>query len=231
MALNPELVVIWAAAIATLGVYTILYRENPVSRLFEHIFVGLSVGYLRRHHLDAEPGAEVVDADGATRGSGTGSSPRSSACSSTSSTAAGSRGWRGSSWGCSSAPAAGRFFREFFPLYWPQVYGLVQAAASAPARHVPAVGWADIILHHWLFVIILLTVMSYFFFSVPHEGKAGGRRWAARPGSGRWFLMIAFGAMFGNTVMARISLFIGRVQYLLQYWLGHYWPWLAHRML
>ncbi len=32
--------------------------------------------------------------------------------------------------------------------------------------------------------------------------------------------MIAFGAMFGNTVMARLSLFIGRMQFLLQDWIG-----------
>jgi hypothetical protein len=41
--------------------------------------------------------------------------------------------------------------------------------------------------------------------------------------------MIAFGAMFGNTVMARLSLFIGRMQFLLKDWLGHYWPWFANR--
>jgi hypothetical protein len=44
--MNPEIAILWGGAIATLGVYTILYRENPVSRLFEHIFVGLSAGYL-----------------------------------------------------------------------------------------------------------------------------------------------------------------------------------------
>ena len=38
--------VIAVAGVATLGIYTILYRENPISRLFEHVFVGLSAGYL-----------------------------------------------------------------------------------------------------------------------------------------------------------------------------------------
>ena len=85
------------------------------------------------------------------------------------------------------------------------------------------------ILHNWLFVIILLTVMSYFFFSVPHEGEGRGRAWARPSAVGRWFLMIAFGAMFGNTVMARISLFIGRVQFLLHDWLGHYVTWFGTR--
>jgi hypothetical protein len=33
-------------------------------------------------------------------------------------------------------------------------------------------------------------------------------------------MMIAFGSAFGNTVMGRLSLFIGRLQYLLGDWLG-----------
>ena len=36
---------------------------------------------------------------------------------------------------------------------------------------------------------------------------------------GIWFLMIAFGASFGYTVMGRLSLLIGRVQFLLFEWL------------
>jgi hypothetical protein len=77
-------------------------------------------------------------------------------------------------------------------------------------------------------VLILLTVMSYFFFSIPHE-KGAGRLLARTSLCGRWFLMIAFGAMFGNTVMARLSLFIGRMYFLLHDWLGSFLPWFAHR--
>ena len=33
-------------------------------------------------------------------------------------------------------------------------------------------------------------------------------------------MMIAFGALFGNAVMGRMSLMIGRVQFLLGEWLG-----------
>ena len=36
---------------------------------------------------------------------------------------------------------------------------------------------------------------------------------------GRWLMMIAFGAMFGSTVMARLSLFIGRLWYLFAEWI------------
>jgi uncharacterized membrane protein YcjF (UPF0283 family) len=36
---------------------------------------------------------------------------------------------------------------------------------------------------------------------------------------GIWILMIGFGASFGYTVMARISLFINRLQFLKQAWI------------
>lgn len=59
------------------------------------------------------------------------------------------------------------------------------------------------------------TGVIYFFFSKKHTGVFG---WFARVGV--WFLMIAFGASFGYTVMARISLLIGRMFFLLHDWLG-----------
>jgi hypothetical protein len=36
---------------------------------------------------------------------------------------------------------------------------------------------------------------------------------------GIWFIMISFGAHFGYMVMARISLLIGRIQFILIEWL------------
>jgi hypothetical protein len=66
-----------------------------------------------------------------------------------------------------------------------------------------------------LFIVGTLCTLAYFFFSLEHKGVLGG---AARVGI--WFLMIGFGASFGYTVMARVSLLIGRVHFLLFDWLG-----------
>lgn len=57
--------------------------------------------------------------------------------------------------------------------------------------------------------------LIYFFFSKEHKGAFGT---ASRIGV--WILMITFGAGFGYTVMARISLLVGRMQFLLGNWLG-----------
>jgi len=65
-----------------------------------------------------------------------------------------------------------------------------------------------------LFIGVLCT-LSYFYFSKEHRGILGT---ASRIGI--IFVMIGFGAAFGYTVMARISLLIGRLQFLLGPWLG-----------
>jgi hypothetical protein len=64
-------------------------------------------------------------------------------------------------------------------------------------------------------IIILIGVSSvlfYFFFSIEHSGPG---KVVAR--TGVLFLMIAFGAAFGYTVMARMSLLIGRLTDLIEF--------------
>ena len=60
-----------------------------------------------------------------------------------------------------------------------------------------------------IFLGVICTLM-YFFFSKEHKGFTGGVSEI-----GVIFLMIGFGAAFGYTVMSRISLLIGRIDFLL----------------
>jgi hypothetical protein len=69
-------------------------------------------------------------------------------------------------------------------------------------------------LSNLIIVIGVISVLIYFFFSMEHRGLVGG---VSRLGI--WFLMLGFGAAFGYTVMGRISLLIGRVDYLWREWL------------
>ncbi|MGI6163010.1 MAG: hypothetical protein ACOYEQ_03650 [Bacillota bacterium] len=67
-------------------------------------------------------------------------------------------------------------------------------------------------------VILLVGVvctLSFFLFTAEPKGplKYGSQ-------IGRYTMMIAFGAAFGTTVMARVSLFLSRMQFLLKDWLG-----------
>ena len=40
-----QLLIYWLGAICTLGIYTVLYRENRIYRLLEHFYIGLAVGF------------------------------------------------------------------------------------------------------------------------------------------------------------------------------------------
>lgn len=66
----------------------------------------------------------------------------------------------------------------------------------------------------FLILVGVVTVLVYFFYSVEHTGAVG-----IASKIGIYFLMISFGASFGYTIMARLSLLIGRVGFLLEEWL------------
>ncbi len=67
-----------------------------------------------------------------------------------------------------------------------------------------------------LLVIGVFTVIVYFFFSLKNDNKVV--KYSRNPAL--LFLMIAFGASFGYTFMGRISLFVGRMNFIFQEW----WP-------
>ena len=64
-------------------------------------------------------------------------------------------------------------------------------------------------------MITTVAVLTYFFFSF--EQKAKAVRGTAQ--LGRWLLMVAFGAIFGATIMNRFVLMIDRIWFLLIEWL------------
>lgn len=66
-------------------------------------------------------------------------------------------------------------------------------------------------------LIAVITTVSYFFFTLRPEKVPGIK---ALSDTGRFFLMIYFGAKFGATIMTRLTLFLGRAQYLMYDWLG-----------
>ena len=75
-------------------------------------------------------------------------------------------------------------------------------------------GRVIVAINSLLILIGVISTLIYFFFSKEHKGVLG---FTAKIGI--WFLMVSFGASFGYTVMARISLLIGRMQFLLGDWL------------
>lgn len=85
-------------------------------------------------------------------------------------------------------------------------------AQLEPSMQPITATWAGLDL--FIILVGVVSVLVYFFYSVEHTGPVG-----VASKIGIWFLMISFGASFGYTIMARLSLLIGRVGFLLEDWL------------
>ncbi len=92
-----------------------------------------------------------------------------------------------------------------------QVYATFPWVNLSPLVGAPAGEFVPALVNALLLFICVFTVLVYFFFSVEHKGLIG-----RAAGIGIWVLMVAFGASFGSTVMARVSLFVGRARFLVQ---------------
>jgi hypothetical protein len=193
----------WIAAFLTLCVFSFLYKENPFYRFAEHLFVGASAGYLLAVQWQSVLLPNVW-------------TPLTH-----------DHDWLvliplalglmmlARAWGKGAGIA--RWSIAFYVGIYSGVAipGYMQAqifAQLADAAKPFAPGWGAV--NSVLVLVGLLSVLSYFFFSAPHRGVHG-----ANAKVGVYFLMVAFGASFGYTVMARVSLLIARVQFLLRDWL------------
>lgn len=205
---------IWVGAACTLVILSFLYKENPVYRFFEHVFVGLGIGYgaglAWTNVMWPNWGEKIIKGDLI---------------------------WLvllipGSLWyfqfskknvwlsripiGFFMGYGSGMIFKSYYESYFSPERGQVtQSFKSLWVSTAGNVDWAATV-NNWLFIIILLCCLSYFFFSFKHEKNAVLR---GSTKLGRMFLMICFGAIFGNTIMARISLLIQRLEFLLSDWL------------
>lgn len=67
-------------------------------------------------------------------------------------------------------------------------------------------------INNILFVIGAVTVLVYFYFTV--ETSKGPIKSVSE--LGKIFLLVTFGAAFANTVMSRVSVLLGRLQFIIQ---------------
>jgi len=219
LGLSTEAVGIWLGALLTLAIYSFLYKDNPAYKLAEHLFVGISAGYsvgiayqqvvidlivkpLFRPAAVSELRPDYLVLIPTVLG----------------------------------VLMFLRFSRRYgwlarWPICLVMGYGAgagIPAAVQNMLEHtrytmLPLVPYnTETQTYEWaagvsgfIMVVAVVATLCYFYFSKEHKGALGT---AGR--AGIYFLMIAFGAGFGNTVMARISLLIGRMQFMFYDW----WP-------
>lgn len=217
---------VWVAAALTLAAFSFLYRDNPVYRFAEHLFVGVSAGYFIVLNVWTVIVPNLVEPLARAFG-GEGADPARHGF-----LAAGLGDYRG--WLLVPGILGVLLFARLLPRggwisRWPLalvvgVYAGIKTTGFAQGDLVAQVQasfqplWTGDVastLSVWIFTVGLLTSLLFFFFSREQSGALG---LASRVGV--VFLMLGFGAGYGYTVMSRISLLIGRFQFLLEGWLG-----------
>ncbi|OGC81774.1 MAG: hypothetical protein A2W07_03310 [candidate division Zixibacteria bacterium RBG_16_43_9] len=201
-----ETIGIWIAALLTLGIFSFLYKDNPFYKFCESLFVGISAGYWFVTTFWQVFMPKLADNLIAGRfyymiGAIFGVLmllrlfPKI--------------GWL-SRWSLALVvgTTAGLYFTRYLVSN-----GMVQVQNTIIPLYVK--GNLSQTIGNLVIVIGTFSGLIYFFFSKEHKGAFGG---LAKLGI--WFLMLSFGASFGYTVMSRMSLLIGRMDYLLGTWLG-----------
>ncbi|MDH4209984.1 MAG: hypothetical protein OEV79_00835 [candidate division WOR-3 bacterium] len=202
---------VWIASILSLAILSFLYKENPFFRAAEHIFLGVANGYLVTFywHRILMP---ILFRPLFQQGDLLLIIPFTI----------------GILYLARFIPRISWLVRipiAIYMGYWTgvlipatiqaqiikQIQGTVLTSANFQSWNAGPWGivWSVIV-----FIGVLCTI-SYFYFSREHKGVIG-----ATSRVGIVFVMIGFGAAFGYTVMARISLLIGKLQFLLGDWLG-----------
>jgi hypothetical protein len=231
--------------IATIGLYSVLYRETKLYRFFEHLFLGLAAGFillalwketLKPLWWDKMAGSVTIDPVTGAR---------------TVDVAGhwvygfllpiGLMGYlvftKKHNW-MSRIPIGvilGFWSGQQVQIWWnrwgQQIYSSMQPVwptttdsfarpftgemAPADAAYVAAQIYPSQAISNFIFVVTILAALSYFFFSFDLKGKL----LKGTNTLGRWLLMIGFGAIFGSTVMARFVLEIDRMSYIFVEWL------------
>jgi hypothetical protein len=224
----------WIGAISALAIYSFLIKDNPAYRFFEHVLLGTAMGFtsaplvhdviLGKCFIPIYEGARALCASPGEAVTGKPTdlllilaavvgllwyfqfSKRYAWY---------SRLGMAVALGC----GAGMAFKDNFNNLVPQitqsfknVFVLAQGGAGQGWLGGVAAGQT---LAAAAFVIGTVSVLVYFFFSFEQRNVAV--RGSAR--LGRFFLMVAFGAFFGNTFMSRLSALIERCDFLLREWL------------
>lgn len=221
---------IWVAAVGTLAVYSFLIRDNTLYQGFTHAFIGAALGMgipitiqdvlISKWWTPMIAGFKEVMASGFTPTAVTG-------------VLLVIPGIIGLLWyfqltkryrWLSLIPmciglgvGAGMGFKNIFNTMIPQITGTFKTLWVGPTivRDATTAQRVAMSAENLIFVLGTISVLSYFFFAF------GRRKISVRSPArlGRWYLMLALGAFFGNTFMSRLSALIERFQFLFSEWL------------
>jgi hypothetical protein len=216
-----ETLQLWIGALLTLMIFSFLYHDNPFYKFAEHLFVGVSAAYWMVQGFWGQIVPNLLAKLFPNQMAGIVEAARGAPVESHYAIA-GILGlilltrlippiaWL-SRWamafiiGYTAGTNLTRYLSSDF-------VSQVQATMARPLVTAGGANWFDTIMLNFSNLVIVggvLCGLVYFFFSKEHTGAFGRMSRV-----GIWVLMVAFGASFVYTVMARISLLIGRIEFL-----------------
>jgi len=202
---HPPEIGVWIAAFLTIACLSFLYKDNPFFRFAESLFAGVSLGYYVGITLNQtlEPNLFEPLRDFKTN-------------------------WDllvpgilGVVLYMRYIPKVGWISRYALAIYVTyyigveftrKIHGEVLPQLARTILPISKPDQATLI--SLVYVVGVLSVLVYFFFS---REQGGIMKRISRLGI--WFLMISFGAAFGFTVMGRVALLIGRLNFLILDWI------------
>jgi len=211
-------IVLWVGALLTLMIFSFLYRDNPFYKFAEHLFVGVSAAYWM---VASFWSTLIPNLLGRLYPKGLGALLPS--------VAEGEPNlWYAIPLFLGILLLARLNEKTAWISRWTMAFVIGFAAGTNLTRYLqsdfvaqikstilPIVGVGDggldvgLTIRNVVIVGGTLSGLVYFFFSKEHTGATGR---VAR--AGIWVLMVTFGAAFGYTVMGRISLLVGRLNFL-----------------
>ena len=216
-----EVIQLWVGALLTLMIFSFLYKDNPFYKFAEHLFVGVSAAYwmVQGFWKQIMPNLMAKLFPRAFEGIIPAAAGQPAEfvyliplvlgiillCRLVTPIAWISRWTMAFIIGYTAGTNLTRYLTSDFILQ-------VKKTLALPLITTDPANWLHAIMFTVSNVVILGGVtcsLIYFYFSKEHTGAFGK---ASR--AGIWVLMVAFGASFGYTVMARISLLIGRIEFL-----------------
>jgi hypothetical protein len=219
-----------AGVVVTIGLYSVLYKENKFYRFCEHMFLGLASGWaavavwtetLKSIWWDKMVGS-VDEAQKITAPAQWIYALLLPIGAMSYMVFSKKHNWMSRiPLGIVLGVWSGQQIQAYFDTYGPQVRAGMKPifpttfdSLVVPAGKAPEVVSANIYLSqaisNFFFVFTLLSVLSYFLFSFEVKNKALLKFNTI----GRYLLMIGFGAIFGTTVMMRFSLVIDRMYFI-----------------
>lgn len=195
---------IWVAALLTLAIFSFLYGDNPLYRAAEHLYIGVSAAFWFIYIWSFAVYPNLIQ--GIAK-----------------------QGIFGKDILVFPTVLGVLMLTRMIPRYgWMSRYPMAFAVGLGAGLALTGVTQgllfpqlqATILnplesVNNLILILGVLSSLMYFYFSHEHTGRLG-----LITKIGIYFIMVAFGASFGYTVMARVSLLIGRVGFLLSDWLN-----------